>query len=89
LISVYINFAYLYAIAIFVCNFVEDRGNHLARATPFCPVINQYGLVGVDDVCIKGVVACMYDAAHVNVSKNIQARSLPPCCVIMYYTFSG
>jgi len=46
---------------------IEDRRDHLARAAPFGPEVEQHGLGRLYDVLLKGCVGRMYDlSTHVS-----------------------
>jgi hypothetical protein len=51
----------LQTVALVFGNFVQDRGDHLARAAPFRPEVEQDRLFGFDDILFKGCVADMFD----------------------------
>jgi len=56
---------------------VEQRSDHLARTTPFGPEIEQYGLLGSDDIGLEIGICRMYDlVTHV---------SLPLVLVLPHY----
>lgn len=40
---------------------VQDRGNHLARTTPFSPIINQNGAVGLQHFGFEAAVGDVHD----------------------------
>lgn len=48
LIFVYVYFCDLDRIGLFPGNFVEQRGDELARSAPFCPKVYQHRLIAVD-----------------------------------------
>lgn len=53
------------ATGIFGSNFVEDGRDHLARATPLSPVIDENGAIGAQNLLLKGAVGDVNDlAAH-------------------------
>src|SRR5687767_13098642 len=55
-------------------NGVENRGDHLAWATPFGPEVEQHGLFRFHDVLLKSRVSRMYDLTH----KAESSDFLPP-----------
>jgi hypothetical protein len=42
-------------------HFVQDRGNHLAGAAPFGPVVHQHRLGGFEDIGLERGVGNMFD----------------------------
>src|SRR5471030_715685 len=72
LMLVHIDLRDLEAVAVILGHFVEDRSNHLARAAPFRPEVEQDGFIRFRDILVKGCVADMFDrfAHYVNTSMN-------------------
>jgi hypothetical protein len=56
----------LQSTAVVLGDLVEDRGDHLAGAAPFGPVVHQDGLVGLQDIAFERGVGHVLDqfAAH-------------------------
>ena len=56
-----IEFGNLDLTVIFAGDFIEYRRNHLAGAAPFRPVVDQYGIGGVQDFGFKIIVCHIND----------------------------
>ena len=54
---VHIDLGNLQLAVIGLCQFIQHRGNHLARAAPFGPEIHQYRLARLQDRTVKVGVA--------------------------------
>ena len=60
-VGIDIHFCKVDFAGIFLCDFVNDRSDHFARAAPFCPEINEDRFVGMEYVRFKRSVADGFD----------------------------
>ena len=62
LVGVDIHFADLDLAGVLGGDLLEDRRNHLAGAAPGCPVVDENGLVGLQDVGFEAIIGDVLDA---------------------------
>lgn len=60
-----IEFGDLELAGVFLGDFIENGRNHFARPAPFCPVIQEHGLVGFQYFLLKSFISHMgYVVVH-------------------------